>query len=97
MGPGGGQAGDPGLRQNLNLNPDDDLEGFLEHLQQGVNGEVELNEVEQAQLQRLRQAANNREEMAPGERAQWERLVQEHGTEGIDVCCVRLYLKMQVK
>lgn len=82
MGPGGMQAGDPGLRQDLGLNGNDDLEGYLEHLQRGVNGEIELNEVEQAQLHRLRQAANNREEMAPGEREQWERLVQEHGDEG---------------
>lgn len=87
MGPGGVQAGDPGLRQDLGLNGNDDLEGYLEHLQRGVNGEIELNEVEQAQLQRLRQAANNREEMAPGEREQWERLVQEHGDEGMHAPC----------
>ena len=82
MGPAGMQAGDPGLRQDLNLDPGDDLEEYLEHLQRGVNGEIDLNEVEQAQLQRLRQAANNREEMGPGERAEWNRLVQEHGDEG---------------
>ena len=76
MGPGG-NAGEP--RPPLGA---EDLEAYLQHLHQGLNGDFQLNEAEQAQVQRLQEAANNTGEMNERERAQWERLVQEHGDEG---------------
>lgn len=79
MGPGGNAGVPPVRAEDLHAG---DLEAYLHHLQQGVNGDIQLNEAEQAQLQHLQQAANNTGQMNEREREQWERLVQEHGDEG---------------